>query len=59
MVEVIKHPFFSDVLIDKLISKELVPPFKPEMGRDGDMELNNFDPNLTKLDAVESVIDEE
>lgn len=32
--EILAHPFFSDINIDKLLRKELEPPYKPELGED-------------------------
>jgi len=39
--EVLKHPFFKDIDLDKLIKKEIEPPFKPELK--GQIDLSNFD----------------
>lgn len=37
--EILQHPFFSDVNIDKMLKKELMPPYKP----DNCEELQYFD----------------
>lgn len=51
--EVLAHPFFKGIDLEKLIKKELEPPFKPETK-------SNFDlSNLVKLDVTESVLPEE
>lgn len=54
VTEVLAHPFFSGLDIDKLLRKELVPPYKPEIGDD----LKFFDKKLLDLENIgESVID--
>jgi serum/glucocorticoid-regulated kinase 2 len=54
MTEVLAHPFFQGLDIEKLIKKELVPPYKPEVGDD----FKYFDKKLTDLENIgESVID--
>jgi hypothetical protein len=55
--EVLAHPFFSDIDMDKLIKKELVPPFKPDVK--DNFNLSTFDPQSAKLDVTESVVPEE
>jgi hypothetical protein len=50
------HPFFAGLDIDKIVKKELRPPYKPEISDD----LKYFDQKLTsKEDFAESVIDEQ
>jgi serum/glucocorticoid-regulated kinase 2 len=54
--EIMAHPFFAPLNIEKLLKKELVPPYKPEISDD----LKFFDKNLTSLQNVqESVIDKD
>ncbi len=54
--EVLAHPFFAGLDIDKIVKKELRPPYKPEISDD----LKYFDQKLTsKEDFAESVIDEQ
>lgn len=43
--EVKKHPFFADVQWDKLLKKQVVPPFKPDVR--SEMDSSNFDPTFT------------
>ncbi len=43
--------------MDKLISKEIEAPFKPEL--QSEIDLSNFDQKYIKLDITESVLPEE
>lgn len=53
--EILQHPFFSSIDFEKLLNKELVPPYRPQISDD----LKYFDQKLTnKEDFAESVIDE-
>lgn len=47
------HPWFKSIDWDKLLKKELEPPFKPQIS--GDDWLNNFDEEFTKEDPVNSL----
>jgi len=52
--EVLAHPFFNGLDVEKLLRKELVPTYKPEIKDD----LKFFDQKLTQLEDIqESVID--
>ena len=52
--EILAHPFFKSLDIEKLKEKKLVPPYKPEIKDD----LKFFDNKLTnQVDIQESVID--
>ncbi len=52
--EILEHPFFEGLDIDKLLKKELVPPYKPVINDD----LKFFDSNITEMKNIqESVID--
>jgi hypothetical protein len=54
MNEILEHPFFASLNIEKLMKKELVPPYKPVINDD----LKFFDSNLTGMVNIqESVID--
>ncbi|TNV81287.1 hypothetical protein FGO68_gene17471 [Halteria grandinella] len=54
--EVLAHPFFAGIDRQKLITKQIIPPYKPEISDD----LKYFDQKLTaKEDFAESVIDEQ
>jgi serine/threonine protein kinase len=53
--EILSHPFFAGVDIEKIMKKQLIPPYMPEIGDD----LKYFDQKLTgRDDFAESVIDE-
>lgn len=55
MKEVLSHPFFNGIDIEKLLNKQLVPPYQPEINDD----LKYFDQKLTsREDFAESVIDD-
>jgi hypothetical protein len=50
----LSHPFFEGLDIEKLLKKEIEPPYKPVITDD----LRFFDKNLTSKDQiVESMID--
>jgi hypothetical protein len=51
--EILAHPFFKSLDIEKLLAKQLIPPYKPEIKDD----LKFFDTKLTsQMDIQESVI---
>jgi serine/threonine protein kinase len=53
--QILAHPFFASIDIQKLLNKELKPPYMPEIADD----LKYFDQKLTaREDFAESVIDE-
>ncbi len=39
--EVMSHPFFAKINVDKLVKKEIEAPFKPQVK--GDTDISNFD----------------
>jgi len=39
--EVLGHPFFKDINMEKLLNKEIDPPFKPNIK--SSVDLSNFD----------------
>jgi serine/threonine protein kinase len=54
--EIIAHPFFKGLDIEKLVAKKLVPPYNPQIKDD----FKFFDNKLTsQVDIQESVIDKE
>lgn len=54
--EVLAHPFFASISMEKILNKEILPPYKPEISDD----LKYFDQKLTcKDDFAESVIDDQ
>jgi hypothetical protein len=51
--EILAHPFFKSLDIEKLLAKELIPPYKPEIKDD----LKFFDTKLTsQMNIQESFI---
>lgn len=57
--EIKAHPFFRDINWEKLLRKELTPPFKPSV--QSEMDVSNFDPAFTgqtpHLETVGSHLD--
>ena len=54
--EILAHPFFKSLDIEKLLAKKLIPPYNPEIKND----LKFFDDKLTSQDDIqESVIDKD
>jgi hypothetical protein len=52
--EILAHPFFNGLDIEKLLAKKLIPPYNPQIKDD----LKFFDSKLTnQVDIQESVID--
>jgi excinuclease UvrABC nuclease subunit len=52
--EILAHPFFKGLDIEKLLAKKLTPPYNPQIKDD----LKFFDSKLTnQVDIQESVID--
>lgn len=54
MDEVLAHPFFKGVDKEKLLNKEIEPPFKPNIK--SSVDLSNFDPKIVAQDVTESMI---
>ena len=52
-LEVLSHPWFSDLDWTKLLEKEIKAPFIPEVS--GDSFLKNFDDEFTKEKAKDSI----
>eukprot|EP00826_Nyctotherus_ovalis_P007529 TRINITY_DN1189_c0_g1_i4.p1 TRINITY_DN1189_c0_g1~~TRINITY_DN1189_c0_g1_i4.p1 ORF type:complete len:530 (+),score=174.62 TRINITY_DN1189_c0_g1_i4:155-1744(+) len=54
--DVLAHPFFSQIDVDKLLNKELEVPFKPPVNKEDKYDLQNFkklsDPSLN-IDEVD------
>ena len=40
--DVLKHPFLASIDFEKLVNKELEPPFKPKLSDDV-LDVSNFD----------------
>lgn len=53
--EIMKHPFFSNLDFDKLVAKEIEPPFKPKLSADL-LDVSNFDSQFTSEEAINSVV---
>jgi len=53
--EILAHPFFAGIDLEKIMTKQMIPPYMPEIGDD----LKYFDQKLTgRDDFAESVLDE-
>lgn len=53
--EIINHPWFQSINIEKLLAKELVPEFKPKLSKNI-LDVSNFDKMFTSDEAVHSVL---
>jgi serine/threonine protein kinase len=51
--EIKSHMYFSDVDWDKLIKKQVKPPFKPKV--ESETDTSNFDPVFTGSEVVDSL----
>lgn len=52
--DILSHPWFEDLEVDKLLDKKMPAPFKPKM--EGKTDLRNFDPELTSQTLHESIV---
>ena len=57
MDEVLGHPFFKSVDREKLLQKQVEPPFRPQVKNSRD--LTNFDPSFVSADVAESMLPEQ
>lgn len=48
--EIKKHAFWNEIDWDKLLNKQIKPPFKPAVESESDV--SNFDPNFTNQEPV-------
>ena len=55
MKEILGHPWFSDIDVNNLMAKELVPEFKPKLSKNL-LDVSNFDKQFTSDEAVHSVL---
>ena len=55
--DVLAHPFFAPLDLDKLRRREATPPFVPPVPED-DEDTRNFDDTFTKEPAIDSVVPE-
>lgn len=53
--EVLAHPFLQTLDFEKLLHKQIEPPFKPKLSTDL-MDVSNFDQQFTSEEAINSVI---
>lgn len=54
--EILSHPFFTGLDLKALAKKEITAEFIPTVDQSG---LNNFDPELTREQASESILDKD
>ena len=50
--EIKNHPWFKNIVWDKLLKKEVEPPFKPPIS--GDAWVDNFDKQFTEEQPINS-----
>lgn len=53
--DIISHPWFSSINIEKLLAKEIKPEFKPKLSKNV-LDVSNFDKMFTSDEAVHSVL---
>lgn len=53
--EIISHAWFSDININDLLARKIVPDFKPKLSNDV-LDVSNFDKSFTSDEAVHSVL---
>jgi len=53
--EILSHPWFSDIDVEKLLAREIESDFKPKLSKDV-MDVSNFDKMFTSDEAVHSVL---
>ncbi|KAL6453233.1 YPK2 Serine/threonine-protein kinase YPK2/YKR2 [Candida maltosa Xu316] len=54
--EIKSHPFFKDIDWNKLLNKNYLPPFKPNV--ENLLDTSNFDPDFTNEKPQDSVVDD-
>ena len=54
VTEILDHPWFEGMDKEKILTKELDPPFKPNI-EDGKYDVSNFDSSVTSMEPRESV----
>jgi len=52
--DIIKHPWFKDLDIEKLLKKQLPAPYIPKV--EGKTDLRNFDPEVVGAELTESIL---
>jgi len=55
--DILLHPFFKDLDMDKLMNKQLKAPYIPTV--EGKTDLRNFDPHVTSQELAESILPQE
>jgi hypothetical protein len=55
--DILNHPWFADIDTDKLLLKQVEPPYLPKI--DDAKDLSNFDPEVTAQSLKESILPEE
>lgn len=53
--EILNHPWFKTLDVNKMLAKEIVPEFKPKLSKDM-FDVTNFDKMFTSDEAVHSVL---
>lgn len=52
--EILMHPWFKSLDIDKLLKKQVPAPYVPKV--DGKTDLRNFDPEIIGQELAESIL---
>jgi hypothetical protein len=53
--DIMKHPWFADMDMDKLLKCKIEPPFKPTL-TSNQLDVSNFDTQFTSEEAIVSVV---
>lgn len=57
--EIISHPFFAELDLEKLQKFDVVPPFKPDLSSDGSLNKKYFNLKTSKNELEETVLTED
>ena len=55
ITEILAHPWFKDINIEKLLARKIVTEFKPKLSKDA-LDVSNFDKMFTSDEAAHSVL---
>jgi len=53
--DIMKHPWFADIDMDKLLKCKIDPPFRPTLSSN-QLDVSNFDAQFTSEEAIVSVV---
>ena len=53
--EILAHPWFSDIDVNKLVARQIETEFKPKLSEDA-LDISNFDKMITSEEAAHSLL---